>query len=155
MQKILFVCTGNICRSPTAEGMLRHRIKDAGLSSMISCDSAGTHNYHIGEPPDRRSISAARARHITIDDLRARQVCAEDFQKFNVILGLDASHVAFLERMAPKNTNSKIFLFLDYAGLGTRDVPDPYYGDYQGFEQVLDLIDEGVTQLIKKWKAAL
>jgi protein-tyrosine phosphatase len=151
MQKILFVCTGNICRSPTAEGVLRHRIEAHNLHGEITVDSAGTHGYHIGEAPDVRSVSAARNRGIQIGALRARKVAPSDFHDFDLILGLDASHVRVLEQMAPKDARAKIALFLEFAGnRSEQEVPDPYYGGSHDFEYVLDLIEAGADAMLKK-----
>lgn len=151
MYKILFVCTGNICRSPTAEGVLRHRLEKHGLSGRIQVDSAGTHGYHVGEAPDRRSVLAAKMRGILIHDLRARKVCREDFSQFDLILGLDGGHVRMLKEMSPAGANAEIALFL----ADGQDVPDPYYGDAHGFERVLDLIETGVDALAERLKTQL
>jgi protein-tyrosine phosphatase len=153
MHKVLFVCTGNICRSPTAEGVLRSHLERAGMAEKIIVDSAGTHGYHVDEAPDHRSIATAGKRGIMIDQLRARKVAAQDFHEFNVILGLDEGHVALLKQMAPPNAPAHVGLFLDYAGLGMKDVPDPYYGDQKGFEYVLDLVETAMPSLIEKLKA--
>src|SRR5579884_450154 len=151
MYKILFVCTGNICRSPTAEGVLRHYIREKGLSEKLLADSAGTHGYHVGEPPDERSIAAAQRRGIRIDDLRARKVSVEDFQIFDLILGLDHEHMRHLRRMVPANARAELDLFLAYAGNPlVTEVPDPYYGERRDFEYVLDLIESGVEPLLAK-----
>jgi protein-tyrosine phosphatase len=151
MKKILFVCTGNICRSPTAEGVLRARTHSAGISSQFTIDSAGTHAYHIGEPPDPRSIAVAKKRDIDISGLRARKVLPKDFTEFDLILGLDYEHVTHLRRMAPSGSKAAIALFLDYAdSVAGGDVPDPYYGSARDFEHVLDLIEAGSDALLKK-----
>ncbi len=151
MYKVLFVCTGNICRSPTAEGVMRRRVEELSLSDRIAVDSAGTHAYHVGEPPDRRSVATARSRGFLIEGLRARKVEPGDFYDFNLILGLDFEHVSHLRRMAPENAKARTELFLEYAGhLREKEVPDPYYSDRQHFEYVLDLIVAGVDPLIRK-----
>jgi protein-tyrosine phosphatase len=151
MYKVLFVCTGNICRSPTAEGVLRHRAEAQGLADRILVDSAGTHAYHVGEAPDQRSVKAAKKRGILIDGLRARKVAPGDFHEFDLILGLDFEHVQHLRRMAPKDAKAETALFLEYAGnLREKEVPDPYYGDEHHFEYALDLIEAGVEPLIEK-----
>ncbi|MDQ2102708.1 low molecular weight protein-tyrosine-phosphatase [Azospirillum isscasi] len=146
---VLFVCTGNICRSPTAEGLFRAHLRKAGLDGRVSVDSAGTHGYHAGEPPDPRSIEAARRRGADLSPLRARQVSAADFERFDLILALDRGHLGQLRRMAPPGRHDRLHLFLDFAaGLEGRDVPDPYYGDEALFAQVLDLIDTGARALL-------
>lgn len=151
MYRVLFVCTGNICRSPTAEGVLRHYAQQGRLSDRIMVDSAGTHAYHVGEAPDQRAVDCARKRGILIDGLRARKIAPGDFNDFDLILALDFGHLSFLRRMAPEGAKARTELFLEYAG-GTRarEVPDPYYGDHHHFEYVLDLIDEGVKPLLDK-----
>jgi protein-tyrosine phosphatase len=151
MYKILFVCTGNICRSPTAEGVLRHHLAASSLKGKVQVDSAGTHGYHIGEPPDRRSIAAAKRRGIMIDDLRARKVTAEDFHAFDLILACDKEHMSHLKRMQPKEARAVTGLFLEYAGIrDTKEVPDPYYGETSDFDHVLDLTEQAVAPLIDK-----
>jgi protein-tyrosine phosphatase len=137
---VLFVCLGNICRSPTAEGVLRHLVAQQAPHLKIEIDSAGTADYHIGAPPDLRSQSAALRRGIDISGLRARQVTQEDFARFDLILAMDRENLRELEAMKPVNSRASIKLFLDYApDLNLRDVPDPYYRDAAAFEQVLDL----------------
>lgn len=137
---VLFVCLGNICRSPTAEGVLRH------LAAMtphlaIEVDSAGTGNYHIGSPPDERSQRAARRRGIDLSGLRARQVKRDDFERFDLILAMDEQNLRDLEAMRPAGSRAQLRLFMDYAGGGQveREVPDPYMGNAADFERVLDL----------------
>jgi len=135
--RILFVCTGNICRSPTAEGVMRALLEEAGLSTRIEIDSAATHNYQIGSQPDPRTQSAARKRGYDLSTQRARKVTPEDFDRFDLVLAMDAGHVRLLRQVSPPEHHGKILLFLD------RDVPDPYYGDAEDFERVLDLAEEG------------
>jgi len=150
MVKVLFVCTGNICRSPTAEGVFRHMVREAGLQDRIGTDSAGTHGYHIGEPPDDRSCAAARGRGYPIDDLRARQVSARDFDRFDLVLAMDRGHLSLLSRIVPPGQGGRLKLFLDYAPeTRTHDVPDPYYGGADGFSRVLDLIEAGSRGLLE------
>ncbi|MEI8395656.1 MAG: low molecular weight protein-tyrosine-phosphatase [Rhodospirillaceae bacterium] len=150
MFTVLFVCTGNICRSPTAEGVFRRMVNDAGLQERIGTDSAGTEGYHVGEPPDSRSAAAARARGYPIDDLRARQAVREDFERFNLVLAMDRSHFRQLKRLAPAGREDRLKLFLDYApGVSIRDVPDPYYGGPEGFRHVLELIEAGSRGLLE------
>ena len=156
MYKILFVCTGNICRSPTAEGVLRSRVEAAGLSDKVMIDSAGTHGYHVGDAPDPRSVIAAKKRGIHIDGLRARQIAPGDFREFDLILGLDYEHVQHLRRMAPEDATARTDLFLEYAGATReKEVPDPYYGDQHHFEYVLDLIESATPPLIQKFQQQL
>ena len=153
MVKVLFVCTGNICRSPTAEGVLRKAVQEAGLSHLIDIDSAGTHNYHVGEAPDHRSIAHAKKRNVDIASLKARNVRVQDFHDFDLILALDAGHLRHLQAMAPKNSRATVALFLEYAGHPTAlEVPDPYYSGAAQFEYVLDLVEAAAIPLIDKIK---
>ncbi len=138
--RILFVCLGNICRSPTAEGVLRHLAAKQAPELALEIDSAGTADYHIGAPPDPRSQGAALRRGIDIGGLRARQVAVEDFARFNLILAMDQENLRELQAMRPRNSHASLQLFLDYAPESRlRDVPDPYYRDAGAFEEVLDL----------------
>jgi protein-tyrosine phosphatase len=138
--KVLFVCLGNICRSPTAEGVFRHLLAQEAPELRVEIDSAGTAGYHIGHPPDLRSQRAAHARGIDLSGLRARQVSAEDFLRFDLILAMDRDNLEELEAMRPADSRARVQLFLEYAPeLGRTEVPDPYYGDARGFEEVLNL----------------
>jgi protein-tyrosine phosphatase len=159
--RILFVCMGNICRSPTAEGVFRAQVAAAGLSERILTDSAGTHGYHIGAPPDPRSIKAAEARGIDISDLRARMVRADDFQHFDLVLAMDAQNHQALGALCKAEPPDCVRMFLDFAPDDTkgatkrRDVPDPYYGDGAGFEHVLDLCESASRGLLKHLRTKL
>jgi protein-tyrosine phosphatase len=138
--RVLFVCLGNICRSPTAEGVLRHLVMQEAPELQVEVDSAGTADYHIGEPPDLRSQRAAMRRGIDLGGLRARQVAPADFAHFDFILAMDRGNLRELEAMRPKDSRARLQLFLQYAPeVGRLEVPDPYYGDAGGFEAVLDL----------------
>ena len=138
--KVLFVCLGNICRSPTAEGVLRHLAAKEAPQLALEIDSAGTADYHIGAPPDPRSQRAALKRGIDISGLKARQVAADDFARFDLILAMDAENLRELQAMRPRTSHASVKLFLEYApDSALRDVPDPYYRDAAAFEEVLDL----------------
>ena len=142
--RVLMICTGNICRSPTAEGVLRHLAQKSGWGRRLEVDSAGTTNYHVGEPPDRRSQVHALRRGYDLSGQRARQVDDADFRRFDWILAMDRGHLLELREQGPVLVHDRIRLLLDFApGLEGRDVPDPYYGGEGGFEQVLDLVEEG------------
>jgi len=141
--KVLFVCMGNICRSPTAEGVFAKLLKERDLEASFTIDSAGTHAYHIGEAPDLRAQKAALDRGVELTHLRARKVIMGDFEDFDFLLAMDDDNFAALSNACPDQYKNKIKYFLDYAPqLGTRIVPDPYYGGKYGFERVLDLIEE-------------
>jgi protein-tyrosine phosphatase len=136
----LLVCLGNICRSPTAEGVLRHLAARGSPRLALEIDSAGTADYHIGAPPDPRSQRAALRRGIDISGLRAQQINAEDFAHFDFILAMDGNNLKALNAMRPKHSRAQVGLFLKYAPeLGLLEMPDPYYRDADAFEQVLDL----------------
>ncbi len=138
--RILFVCLGNICRSPTAEGVFRHLLEQEAPELRIVVDSAGTADYHVGDPPDSRSQRAALRRGIDLSGLRARQVEPEDFAHFDLILAMDRHNLRRLEAMIPEHARARLQLFLEYAPeSGMLEVPDPYYRDAGGFEEVLDL----------------
>lgn len=141
--KVLFVCMGNICRSPTAEGVFTKLIKERNLDEYFIIDSAGTHAYHVGDAPDLRAQKAARERGVKLDHLRARKVTRGDFEDFDYILAMDDDNYAILVEACPGEHKEKIRYFLDYAPhLKVREVPDPYYGGSFGFERVLDLVEE-------------
>lgn len=145
--RVLFVCLGNICRSPTAEGVFRAVAAREGVAA--EADSAGTGAWHVGEPPDRRATAAAARRGIDLSTQRARQARAEDFNEFDHILAMDRSNLADLQAIAPPGARADLRLFLDYApDQPVREVPDPYYGGARGFETVLDLIEEASAGLL-------
>jgi protein-tyrosine phosphatase len=149
--RILFVCLGNICRSPTAEGVLRHMLAEEGGSLRVDVDSAGTGDYHLGEPPDIRSQSAAKRRGVDLSGLSARQVGRRDFDDFDLILAMDRSNLRDLEAMKPAGCRAELGLFLEYAGEpGASEVPDPYTGNARGFEHVLDVVTSASGRLIEK-----
>jgi protein-tyrosine phosphatase len=148
--KILFVCLGNICRSPTAEAVFREVLKRDAPDLDIQIDSAGTGGYHIGEPPDARAQTAARRRGYDMSALRARQVQTDDFQHFDLILAMDEDNLAVLQDRAPATARDRVRLFLEFAPHADRvDVPDPYYGGANGFEEVLDLVEAASVGLIR------
>ncbi len=149
MIRILFVCMGNICRSPTAEGIFRHKVENASLESSIEIDSAGTHAYHIGSPPDPRAQSAAKKRDIDLSPLRARRVVTNDFIQFDYVIAMDKSNYEDLEAICPSGHENKIHLFLNYSNNIETEVPDPYYGSGNGFEIVLNLIENAAEGLLK------
>jgi protein-tyrosine phosphatase len=149
MTRILFICMGNICRSPMAEGVVRVLAERAGLTSILEVDSAGTHAYHEGEPPDQRARKVAGIRGYDLSGLRARRVNDQDFSRFDRILAMDRQNLAFLVRSCPKEHLSKLGLFLELAdGLVQDEVPDPYYGGVDGFEKVLDLCEQAAQGLV-------
>lgn len=148
--KVLFVCTGNICRSPTAEGVFKSVVEKAGLTDRISSDSAGTGDYHIGEAPDPRAQSAALGRGYDLSPLCARQVSSSDFREFDYVLAMDETHLRQLRCLCPPEHAGKIGLLMAFAGEGTaREVPDPYYGGARGFERVLDMVEEAARGLLE------
>ncbi len=149
--KLLFVCLGNICRSPMAEGVFAYVAAQAGHADRFTLDSAGTAAWHTGNPPDPRGQTAAAARDIDLSGLRARQVREKDFTEFDLILAMDEANFTELSALATEGKAHKVRLFLDDApGLGLSEVPDPYYGGDEGFEEVLDLIETGSKALLAK-----
>jgi protein-tyrosine phosphatase len=151
---VLFVCTGNICRSPSAEGVFRRMVEQAGRTKDIVCASAGTHAYHIGEPPDPRAQNAALRRGYNLSDQRARRVVADDFREFDLMLAMDLENLEALSlaRLRPADARTEAQLFLQYVGLpghaGSFDVADPYYGSARGFDTMLDVIEAGAAKLL-------
>lgn len=149
MIKVLFVCMGNICRSPTAEGVFRAAVARAGLLEQIEIDSAGTHDYHLGKSPDPRAQESALARGINLSGLQARMVEAGDFQRFDYIIAMDQENYRLLMEACPPSDRDKISLLMDYAPhLKVAEVPDPYYGGASGFERVMDMVEEAVEGLL-------
>jgi protein-tyrosine phosphatase len=151
---ILFVCLGNICRSPAAEGVFRLRAAEAGLGGGIVVDSAGTSDWNLGRPPDARTLAEARRRGIALGPRRARQVRVDDFRRFDLILGMDRANLVALETIRPPDSEADLRLFLDFAPeAGRRDVPDPYQGGDAHFRHMFDLIEAGVAGLIGHLRA--
>lgn len=149
MVRVLFVCLGNICRSPSAEAMLRHLAAHQGVSNRLQVDSAGTAAYHLGEPPDPRMCEAALRRGLDLSGLRARQVEGKDFQRFEYILAMDAENLEALQALRPGGFQGHLGLFLGFAPeCGEGSVPDPYYGGMAGFERVLDLLETASAGLL-------
>jgi protein-tyrosine phosphatase len=154
--RLVFVCLGNICRSPTAHGVMRHLVSEAGLSERISVDSAGTGDWHLGEPPDPRTCAAAKRRGVVLDH-RAQRFTAKDFARYDLILAMDRNNQRDLERMAPTDADrAKIRLLRSFDPAAPKDaeVPDPYYGGAQGFEEVYDVCDAACRGLLAHLRAA-
>lgn len=152
MQKVLLVCLGNICRSPTAHGVLEQKLKPLDLD--VAVDSCGTGAWHVGSAPDERSIQAARQSGYQLEHLRARQLCSDDFDQFDYILAMDARNLADVIKMAPRDFSGVITLFLDYAeGIDMTEVPDPYCGSIDGFQRVIELVEQASDGLIKQLSA--
>ena len=155
MVKVLFVCLGNICRSPTAEGVFRKVVVDSGLSDLIIIDSAGTHAYHVGEPPDRRAQETAARRGVDISGLRGRRATENDLDEFDYVLAMDRENLHNLLAIAQEHHRERIKLFMEFAeDQEEQDVPDPYYGGPSGFDRVMDMIEEAseglLTEIRKK-----
>ncbi len=148
--RVLLVCMGNICRSPMAEGVLRQRVAERAMPLPVEIDSAGTHGYHHGAPPDARAQAAALRRGVDISSLRARRVTPEDFERFDLVLAMDDENHAALLELAAEEHHGKVRLLLEFAGDagGRRSVPDPYYGGMLGFERVLDMVEEAMAGLL-------
>jgi len=153
--RVLFVCLGNICRSPTAEGVLRHQLAEAGLAEVIHVASAGTGDWHVGNPPDSRTCRAAQSRGYDLSTQRAQQVSVADFTRYDLILAMDESNLAHLRAMRPGHASAELDLFLRRYDGAVDEVPDPYYGGEQGFEQVLDLIEAACRGLVIELKGRL
>lgn len=147
---VLFVCMGNICRSPTAHAVFQRLVEQAGLAERIRIDSAGTHAYHVGNPPDERAMRAAMARRYRMDHLLARQVTAEDIAAYDYVLAMDLANLEILQALADETLRDKPQLFMNYApDYGLEEVPDPYYGGTNGFEQVLDMVEAAAGNLLE------
>ncbi|MHB8741730.1 MAG: low molecular weight protein-tyrosine-phosphatase [Sulfuricaulis sp.] len=150
MVKVIFVCLGNICRSPTAEGVFRKLVRDENLDHLFVIDSAGTHAYHVGEPPDERAQDACARRGIDITRLRGRQAIAEDIEKFDYVLAMDHENYRNLLNICPSGHKSRIRLFMEFAPNRPEDeVPDPYFGGVSGFDRMLDMIEEAARGLLE------
>lgn len=153
--RVLFVCLGNICRSPTAEGVLRHKLREAGLADQVEVASAGTGDWHVGKAPDKRSQAAAKLRGYDLSAQRARQVSRADFATYDLILAMDNSNLRHLQALQPANGKAELDLFLRRYQSPIDEVPDPYYDGDQGFEQVLDLIERATDLLVIELKGRL
>jgi protein-tyrosine phosphatase len=153
--RVLFVCLGNICRSPTAHGVFESLVASRGLDQAIAVDSCGTGDWHVGHPPDRRAAAEALKRGYEIGHLRARQVVPADFSRFHYILAMDRTNLADLQAMCPPEFSGQLDLFLSYApGVGLDEVPDPYYGSDDGFSRVLNLVEEASEGLLEEIRGA-
>lgn len=154
--RVLFVCMGNICRSPTAHGVFEARVREAGLSDRVEVDSAGTHSYHVGAPPDARSQKHARQRGYDLSTQRARQLTAQDFEAFDLVLVMDWENFVLAERLCPPEHAKKLRRFAEFfQEHDSPVVPDPYQGGAKGFEEVLDLVEDGSAGLLAHVKRAL
>jgi len=153
--KVLFVCLGNICRSPTAEGVFRHKVREAGLEDRIEIDSAGTGDWHVGKAPDARTRAAALRRGYDLSSLRARQVSVADFSRYDLVLAMDNANLRDLKRLRGGGDKAELDLFLRRYDLEIDEVPDPYYGGEDGFEQVLDLVERACDGLLMEVKRRL
>jgi len=153
--RICFVCLGNICRSPTAEGVMRHLVKQAGLDSQFELDSAGTGGYHVGEPPDQRARAAGKRRGVVISG-SARQVSAKDFEHFDYLLAMDPQNLRDLQRIAPHEAHAQLRLLraFDPASEAEAPVPDPYYGGQEGFDEVFDICEAACNGLLRELRAS-
>ncbi len=154
MNKVLFVCTGNICRSPSAQGVFQHMIDEAGLADVVGVDSAATHNFHVGEAPDPRAQAAAHKRGYDLSTHVSRQITAQDFREFDLILVMDWENLSALQQQCPKVYQHKLMLLMRFSNeYEEATVPDPYYGGPEGFNKVLDYIEDacqGVLELVRK-----
>ncbi len=153
--RVLFVCLGNICRSPSAEGVFRQQLLQAGLDGLVEVDSAGTGPWHVGKPADSRASAAALQRGYDLSALRGRQVSRADFERFDLILAMDHSNFADLKALQPANSRAELDLYLRRYQLDEDEVPDPYYGGAEGFEHVLDLLENAGAQLLNEVRGRL
>jgi protein-tyrosine phosphatase len=153
---VLFVCTGNICRSPTGEGVMRHLARKRGLADRLEVRSAGTHDYHVGEAPDSRTMQHAGRRGYDLSAQRAMQVAREHFHEYDYILAMDRGHLRQLKAIAPAGAKARLGMFLDASERWKgEDVPDPYYGGAEGFERVLDMVEEAAERWLDIIEAEL
>ena len=153
---VLFICTGNICRSPTAQGVFEHRVTAAGLRGKIFVDSAGTHGFHVGRQPDERAQRAALRRGIDLSRQRSRRIVAEDFTSFDYLIGMDHDNMRALHAACPQAYSDKLALLMAFvAAADVEEVPDPYYGGSRGFEQVLDLVEQAADALLDHVRSRL
>ncbi|UXZ55263.1 low molecular weight phosphotyrosine protein phosphatase [Halomonas sp. 7T] len=148
MKRVLFVCLGNICRSPTAEGVFQHAVDEAGLRGQIHVDSCGVGDWHVGKAPDERAQLAAKRRGVDISHLRGRQLSTSDFLEFDYVLAMDHANLQAMRALKPEESRAHVGLFLAFAGTPDAEVPDPYYGGDEGFESVLDMIETASAGLI-------
>ena len=147
---VLFICTGNICRSPTAQGVFEHKLAEAGLESRVYVDSAGTHGFHKGHQPDDRAQRAALRRGFDLSRQRSRRVMADDFESFDYVIGMDYDNMHVLQQICPQAHSEKLSLFMAFVeSAPVEEVPDPYYGGSHGFEQVLDLVEQASEALLE------
>jgi protein-tyrosine phosphatase len=154
--KVLFVCMGNICRSPTAEGVFRHILRQKKLDDQVEVDSAGTHGYHAGEAPDQRTQRAAAVRQYDLSDMRARKVATQDLEYFDLILAMDHNNLGVLKRICPPDKHDRLGLLMSYSkNFDDDEVPDPYYGLGHGFDLVLDMIEDAAHGLLESLERRL